>query len=395
MRIRISKATVDRLKPAEKEYIAWDSVKAGFGVRVAPSGARSYLVKLRIGKGRSAPVRKPTIGTTDKLTAEQARTLAGQWLGQAANGIDPTEQLRAERGMTMRQLLDRHLECYAKQHNREGTRDEYDRLTKLVPDWLANKPIATVAKNDIERLHRSLCDTPFQANRMLALLSKAFRETGGRDQDNPVRGVRRYHEDRRERFLSHAELARVTQAMAELFDSRRSGRQVSLDAIRFMILTGCRKGEALSATWNRFDLEKGAWTKPSAHTKQRREHRVPLSPPALQLLQSIPRSGEYVFPGRKAGTHLGDIKKTWAVVCEKADIEGVRPHDLRHTYASLLAASGMSLPIIGALLGHTQPGTTARYAHLADDPLREATERVGALVDNLGAGKMARVNKFA
>jgi len=173
------------------------------------------------------------------------------------------------------------------------------------------------------------------------------------------------------------------------------------------MLTGARRGEVLGARWDMFDLDTGVWIKPSAHTKQRTEHRVPLSAPAIELLKEL-RNGTvspYVFPSPNGGP-LSDVKRTWLSVCRKAGLAKQEPrrtaggqlvrgkdgaqlliwratarlHDLRHTYASVLASEGLSLPIIGALLGHTQPQTTARYAHLLDDPLRAATERVGALV---------------
>ena len=134
------------------------------------------------------------------------------------------------------------------------------------------------------------------------------------------------------------------------------------------------------------------WTKPSSHTKQRKEHRVPLSAPALLLVDMRAVAGDdYLYPGSNGAEHLTDIKRFWSAVCRDAGISDVRLHDLRHTYASVLASSGISLPIVGALLGHTQPQTTARYAHLYDDPLREATERVGAVVTGAGRGKTADV----
>ena len=141
-------------------------------------------------------------------------------------------------------------------------------------------------------------------------------------------------------------------------------------------------GEVLRATWDQFDLAASTWTKPSSHTKQKRTHRVPLSAPALALLTSIRDRQEdgqrFVFPGDVPGRPLTDIKRTWAAVCKKAKIEGARLHDLRHTFASILVSGGGSLPLIGAMLGHSQVSTTARYSHLADDPLRAAAERVGA-----------------
>lgn len=156
------------------------------------------------------------------------------------------------------------------------------------------------------------------------------------------------------------------------------------DVIRLLLLTGARRGEAMNATWEQFDLENGVWTKPSAHTKQRREHRVPLSQAAVALLRDIragqPRFCRFVFPGDTPDHPLTEIKGFWDRARIKADIPDVRIHDLRHTYASILVSSGLSLPIIGALLGHTQPQTTARYSHLFDHPLREATERVSAAI---------------
>jgi len=155
----------------------------------------------------------------------------------------------------------------------------------------------------------------------------------------------------------------------------------------------------LSSTWDQFDLTEGVWTKPSSHTKQKSEHRVPLSAPARKLLADMRADAEalaiekgrevspFVFPARGGVLRpMTEIKKTWAALCKAAKIDGVRVHDLRHSYASMLASADLSLPVIGALLGHTQPGTTARYAHLFDDPLRAATERVGAIVTGKGGG---------
>jgi integrase len=147
-----------------------------------------------------------------------------------------------------------------------------------------------------------------------------------------------------------------------------------MNAIRLSMVTGCRKSEALTSKWNDFDLVRHVWTKPSHHTKQKRTEYVPLSEQALSLLDRLPREGEYVFPGR-TGPHLTDLKGPWAKVCKIARLSGVRIHDLRHSFASHLVSSGVSLPIVGKLLGHTQPQTTARYAHLADNPLREAANR--------------------
>jgi integrase len=207
-----------------------------------------------------------------------------------------------------------------------------------------------------------------------------------------VIGIERAPEQKRQRYLSPAEIIRLSAALA---DHPERG---SANAVRLLLLTGARRGEVLSATWDQIDLAGGVWTKPAATTKQKRDHRIPLSAPALQLLVEMKAGADtenerrtrceltpvpFLFPG-KDGRPQGDFKHFWAAVCRTAEIEGVRVHDLRHTHASILASLGLSLPIIGALLGHTQAATTHRYAHLMDDPLRAATDRLGAVVTGAG-----------
>jgi integrase len=158
-------------------------------------------------------------------------------------------------------------------------------------------------------------------------------------------------------------------------DFLRKEARRAMNAIRLIVVTGCRKGEALSAQWTDFDPVRGVWTKPSHHSKQKRVEHVPLNQQALALLESLPREGKHLFPGRRIGAHLTDLKGPWSRVCNSAKLSKVRIHDLRHSFASHLVNSGVSLPIVGKLLGHTQSQTTARYAHLADNPLREASNR--------------------
>jgi integrase len=279
--------------------------------------------------------------------------------------------------------------------------------------------VADLRHSDVERMHREVAKTaPYQANRTVAVLSKMLSlavkwEMRG---DNPAKGIEREPEEKRERFLSPAEIAKLGEALAA------HPERTSCNAVRLLLLTGARRGEMLSATWAQFDLSKGVWTKPSAATKQAKEHRIPLSAPALAILTTMRADADadcpFVFPGRSVTDTNGvttwhpltEIKRVWQAACAKAglaeqveqktaagavvkDAKGqpvivwqstVRLHDLRHCFASLLASSGLSLPIIGALLGHTQAATTQRYAHLLDDPLRAATERVGAMVTGAG-----------
>jgi integrase len=259
---------------------------------------------------------------------------------------------------------------------------------------LGSVKVAELTHGEVDQLHAQISETkPVRANRVVEVLRKALNLAirWGWRRDNPATGVRRNHEEKRERYLSPKELVQLTTALAS------HGERTSADAIRFLLLTGARRSEALAATWDQFDLDAGVWVKPSSHTKQRRTHRVPLSSPALALLRRRAEGAEsrFVFPGSDPDRHLKDVKRSWLAVCVAAGLaeqcpnpnrpnkDGnpilewratVRLHDLRHTYASVLASRGLSLPVIGALLGHSQPQTTARYAHLLDDPLWVAVE---------------------
>ena len=235
------------------------------------------------------------------------------------------------------------------------------------PSRLGTRKIQEIRHEDIDELHRWITldrQTPVRANRTVEVLRRLFNlpVRWSWRSDNPAIGIKRNTEEKRQRYLSPDEIARLTTAL----DGH--AEQTSARALKFLLLTGARRGEVLGATWDMFDLDAGVWTKPAAFTKQRKLHRVPLSSPALSIMRLLrtQADGDYVFPGA-AGKPLTDVKRTWAAVCKAAGISGVRIHDLRHTYASILASSGLSLPVIGALLGHTQPQTTARYAHLLDD----------------------------
>jgi integrase len=236
--------------------------------------------------------------------------------------------------------------------------------------------VAAVTQSDIDRLHRQLSTrAPYRANRLAALLSKMFALAirWKLRSDNPAKGLERNQEEKRSRYLTAVELPNLLAAINA--HKERQGANI----IRFLLLTGARRGEALNATWDQFDLNASVWVKPSAHTKQKKEHRVPLSEPALVLLQQLHEEkagSKYLFPSLHTGLPRVEVRKDWATICAAAGIASLRLHDLRHSFASMLAGHGLGLSVIGALLGHTQASTTQRYAHLADDPLRAATAKV-------------------
>lgn len=370
--------------PEPVHSIIYDSDVKGFGVRITASGAKSFVLNYRTRAGRE---RRYTIGQFPDWKVGAARQEAAELKKRIDRGEDPLAEIAAERAApTVADMCER-FEAEHLPKTRPATQRDYKALIKndILPA-LKNHKVAEVTYSDVDALHRKITNrgATYLANRTIAVLSKMF-SLAVRWQwraDNPAKGIERNQEVKRDRYLAGDELGRLSEALAKHDD------QGAANIIRLLLLTGARSGEVRGMRWDQLDLDAGVWTKPGATTKQKTDHRVPLSAPARQLLVELrgkARDGaEYVFPGRGGEGHRSDIKNDWAAVCEAAGIVEARIHDLRHTYASVLASAGLSLPVIGALLGHTQPATTARYSHLFDDPLRAATERVGAIVTGHG-----------
>jgi integrase len=426
--------------PADgKPYrIVYDTEVKGFGLRVTKNSARSFVLNYRV----RGVERRYTIGSYPDWKVAAAREEAARLKRLIDVGRDPMGERHEERAAaTVDELTDRYLEEHAARKRPGSRREDEGLIGQWIRPQLGRRKVADVRLADIESLHRKItrfrseCSdyraqqldrkraqrgTPYRANRVLALLSKMFSLSVRWEMrpDNPVRGVERNPEQKRSRYLKPDELQRLTEVLAN------HPKREAVNVIRLLLLTGARRGEVLGMRWDQIDFEDGTWTKPSSLTKQKSEHRVPLSAPARQLLSEVRieadrgeevteallreaenertpkraaakrkaaafalarKNSAFVFPGRKSGAPLVNVRRVWEDVCERAKLSGIRVHDLRHSYASLLASSGLSLPIIGALLGHTQASTTQRYAHLLDDPLRTATERVGAVI--VGGGK--------
>jgi integrase len=377
---RVARALV---APPRGNRITYDEEVRGFGLRVTAGGAKSFILNYRVG-GRE---RRITIGGYPDWSAAAARERARSLKRRVSLGDDPMQERHDEReAPTVADLCDRFEQEYLSKRRPSTQRDYRGILKTYVRPKLGRTKVADLAHSDIDALHREISKrAPYRANRTVAVISRMLNLaiSWGWRTDNAARGIERAPEQKRERFLSPPEIVRLTQVL------KVHPERTSANAILLLLLTGARKSEVLGARWDQFDLEKGVWTKPSAHTKQNKEHRVPLSGPALALLRGIKdevkcttartTKSDFVFPG-KDNQPLAEIKRLWSSICKTAELNGFRLHDLRHTYASILASSGLSLPIIGALLGHTQATTTQRYAHLIDDALRRATERVGAIV---------------
>jgi integrase len=363
--------------PASGNRITYDNIVHGFGVRVTAAGSIAFVLTYRRKDGLQ---RRCTIGSFPDWSVTAAREEAKRLKREIDGGGDPVGHVRADREAPTVVSLCARFQAEHSPRLRPSTRRMYDALiaNRIIPA-LGGMKVAAVEYEHVDRLHcRISQDTPYLANRILGLLSKMFALAvrWRLRPDNPVRGVERNQEHKRERFLSAEELERLTDALREYRN------QEVADVFRLLLLTGARKGEVLGATWDQFDLGKALWRKPAATTKQKLDHEIPLSAPARQLIAAIRQRHDdatFLFPGPGPQRYRTGVKKHWGLICKAAGITA-RIHDLRHTHASLLIEQGYSLPLIGALLGHTRPETTQRYAHLSRDPLREATERVGAIV---------------
>jgi integrase len=420
---RITKRVVDRLKVLPREYSVWDAKLAGFGVRVRPSGAKTYVVIYRAGTGRRAPFRRYTIGSVGKLTPDQARRRAQTVLGAVAHGRDPAGEKANERETpSVAELADRFMAEHLEPKRRAGTVTAYRYiLGRIVKPELGAAKADKVSRAQIAKLHGKLQRTPFYANRMLAVVGSLYAFAGRigavPEGANPARKVEKYPERRRERFLTTDELERLGAAIREaetkglpwVVDEEKptakhltkapERRFTKLDpfaaaALRLLLFTGCRLREILHLKWEHVDFERGLLFLAESKTGKKT---VILNAPALEVLNALDRVGSYVVPGDDPEKPRADLKRPWAAVAKRAGFDGVRLHDLRHTYASFGAGGGLGLPIIGKLLGHTHAATTARYAHLDADPLRRASEaiagRIAAALEGQGTATVTPLRK--
>jgi integrase len=389
---------IETLAPPESGYtIHWDGdfkkAVPGFGLRLTANGAKTFVFNYRTRTGRQ---RRIKIGYYPAYSVTAARKVASQHYLAVTNGGDPMADVQSERDSpTMAKLCDFYIENHLPTKRKAPAKTDKYAIDRIILPKLKHHKLADIKPSDIKRIHRDITKTgkPFRANRIVALLHTMFelaKDEGWVDR-NPCKSVKRNPEPPRERYLSVDELNRLTEALAAYPDQNLA------NAVRLLLLTGARRGEVLGMEWEQINFEERTWTKPSAHTKQNKTHHIPLSAPALQLLSEMreraDEDAKFVFPGEGKTGHRIDLKKPWKAIHTSAKIANLRLHDLRHSYASILASGGTSIPILMKLLGHTQISTTMRYAHLSVDPLREQTERVGAVVT--GAGKpSAEVTKF-
>lgn len=401
MSIKIMKRTVDALKPSGVRYVVWDTDIPGFGVRVGTTGGKTYVLKYRVGGGRSGRVRWGVIGQHGALTPDQARDTAQRWAAEVAAGGDPAGAKIEKRTIpTVSELMEQYLQNHVLVRNKPSTIAFVTDLVQRIicKDHLAKLKVSDVSEGDIARFHARLAKTPTTANRARAALSKAFAlaETWGyrEKHSNPCTAVEKYREAPRERFLSPAEFATLGEALGAadrgeltlIEDGKPKVARVSkwaAAAIRLLIFTGARKGEILGLRWEWIDWQAGRANLPDSKSGRKP---LMLPPAALEVLQGLerPASGKgYVIRGGNYSdpeTPLVNLKDPWGIIRNASGLPEVRLHDLRHSFASAMVAGGASLPMIGALLGHKDVKTTTRYAHLATDPLKVAADQVGRVL---------------
>jgi integrase len=412
---RITKRSVDALAcpPGKDREFLWDDAVSGFGVAAFPSGKKVYVAQYRHG-GRS---RRAAIGEHGRLTPDEARSEAKQLLGIVEAGSDPIAERRAAREVrTFKAVADDFLALHAATKRKARTVAEYRRILQAhILPVIGARRIMDVRRADMARLHAGLVRTPYEANRTLAVVSAVWNWAARRDEvaadGNPAKAIERYPGQGRERFLTSEEFARLgdTLRLAEttglpwqVDETKPAARHApnagnrlrTLDpfavaAIRLLILTGGRLREILDAQWQHVDIERGVIFLPDSKTGSKP---VYLSAAALEVLAGLPRieGNPHIIPGEKAGQPKADLKKPWAAVCKTAELEGVRLHDLRRSFASIGAGASLGLPVIGKLLGHSQAATTHRYAHLDADPLRRAVDTIGATISAAMSGEKTR-----
>jgi integrase len=383
-----------------RKYVIFDEACAGFGLCVFLSGRKGFILIYRAA-GRQ---RRMTIGTWPSWSVTAARDEAKRLKRDIDRGEDPMDtRTNARHAPVIKDLIDRFIDEHLPKLEATNAKDQISMLNGLVlPDWRTRK-VADITPTDIDRLLTKIAlgrprpsktapktkrrtalkpakPTPVRANRVGEVLRKMFNlaVTWKMRTDNPATSFRQRPETARERFLSFEEIQRLADALCADADQRAAG------IIRLCMLTGARCGEARTATFDQFNLDLAIWTKQAAYTKQRRVHRVPISHEAVALIRlrgdAVPKGCPFLFPGDVPGQPVVDLKRFWERMRTKAEIPDVRIHDLRHTFASLLVSGGASLEMIGRLLGHTQIGTTQRYAHLIDSPLRAGVNAVGEML---------------
>ena len=377
--LKLSRRVVEALAVERGDRVFYDRDLTGFGVRVHARGRKVYVVHARAPGGA---LKRAAIGRKVDITVEDARRVAAEVIDRLKKGEEAFPEPPAPEP-TVADLAERYVEAHLEVNCRPGTVETFGRILRLyiLPEF-GHMPLPAVERGHVAALHHKMRDKPYQANQTRDVLAKMFRLAAAwgmtPPRRNPALSIRRYKEYRRERFLSADEYLRLARVLDEA-EADGSVFPTAIPAIRLLILTGCRKNEIVTLRWDDIDRTAGELLLRDSKTGPRV---VPLSPGAARVLADLPRDAgnPWVIAGRKPGSRLSHIVYYWYRVRERAELDDVRIHDLRHSFASRALALGESLPTIGKLLGHSKIQTTARYAHLARDSVQESAARVAASI---------------
>lgn len=380
---KLNKSFVSKLNATDRDVVVWDDSLPGFGLRAKTTGVKTFIVQYRNSNGRS---RRVSLGALGKVTLDQARKHAVKLMGQIAAGGDPAEDRRVRlHSETVGQLADAYMRehCAGRCKPRTIEGNAWF-IEKLIKPRIGSRKLIDLKPADISRLHTDMRETPYNANRCLALL-RAMLNCAERWEmiprgSNPASVIEHYPERKRERFLSEEELKRLFTVLVAL-EAERSVTIYEAAAIRLLIYTGCRLSEITTLEWSSVDLPNARIIFEKHKTDRHGAKAIPLNAPTLELLTNLPHEpgNPFVIAGYNPGKHLINLQKPWRRVRKAAGLEDVRIHDLRHSFASFAVGAGVPLALIGGLLGHRSVQTTARYAHIANDPLKQATHLVGAI----------------
>ncbi len=397
---KLTKSKIDAAPPKEADYFLWDGDLKGFGIKIAKGGRKSYVCKYRLGNGRAALTRRMTIGAHGSpWTTDQARSEARKLLGRAANGEDPAKEKQEKKNqVTVAQLCDHYLENGVGTKKASTIATDRGRIERHIKPMLGTKKVPDVTRADVKRFLQDVAHGKTSldqktgprgrsivkggkgtATRTVGLLGGIFSYAFdcGLIETNPVRGVKRFADQKGHRYLSQQELVALGQALIN--GEERGLNPQALNILKLLIFTGARNGEIETLRWDAIDFNGGYLCLADSKTGQKT---IPLKAGALEILSKLSRLGgsPFVFPAHRSDGHYQGTQKVWRIIRNMADLDDVRLHDLRHSFASIAVSGGASLPIIGALLGHTDSATTQRYAHLHDDPLKAASEAVGGKI---------------
>ncbi len=399
--MKLTIRNLDGLKATSKRYFVWDDFLQGFGVRVEASGRKTFLCRYR----HLGVRRQYTLGRYGTITPDQARTEAKRILGSVSLGNDPA-QIREElkKGVCFSELFEAYLAGHGPKLKPRTREDYVSGISNHVLPAIGKLKAENITVKHVNRIHVRLADHPHRVNRVVAYLSSIFSwaaENGYvKNGVNPAGAVTRFRENGRERYLSQQEINRLGAVLIQAETDglpwvvKATGEKAKhvpkanrntvytshiTNAIRLLLLTGCRLREILHLRWSEVDLERGLLLLPDSKTGRKT---VILNRASIAILSSAEHIGSFVVPSADLDRPRHDLKRPWDHIRAAASLDDVRLHDLRHTHASIGAGAGFGLPVVGRLLGHASSATTQRYAHIADDPARRASEAIGLHLDN-------------